>query len=294
MSDRLRQIEAFLQVAKTRNFTRAGNVLGLSQPALSALVSKFEDEMGIKLFHRTTRSVSLTEAGENFLPNAERILMDVHLSVYELKEAAMLVEGRIRLAAPPSLCSSRLPRWIGAFSEDHPGISISVFERMEETILDMISNTQCDLALSVQAKDRDDIIFRPVFKDKLVLLCREDHDFADFDIIPWQMLEQQGMIALEPGTSIRQCMEEAKFKARISLQITSEVQSVSTAIGFVRAGLGLTVLGESDLSEISMEGLEVVELEEPVVPRSFGIMHSVEKPLSPSASEFAKRIERMR
>ncbi|MEM8697742.1 MAG: LysR family transcriptional regulator, partial [Pseudomonadota bacterium] len=284
MSDRLRQIEAFLQVAKTRNFTRAGNVLGLSQPALSALVSKFEDELGIKLFHRTTRSVSLTEAGANFLPNAERIMMDVHLSIYELKEAAMLIEGRLRLAAPPSLCSSRLPRWISAFSEDFPGISISVFERSETLVLDMVGNSQCDLALSIEAKDRDDIIFRPVFKDRLVLLCRDDHVFADFDIVPWQMLTDHGLIALESGTSVRQFMDEATFEARITLQTTSEVQSVSTAIGFVRAGLGMTVLGESDLAEFSMDGLAVVELEEPVVPRSFGILHSVEKPLSPAAS----------
>ncbi|MEL6476001.1 MAG: LysR family transcriptional regulator [Pseudomonadota bacterium] len=294
MSDRLRQIEAFLQVAKTRNFTRAGNVLGLSQPALSALVSKFEDELGIKLFHRTTRSVSLTEAGANFLPNAERILMDVHLSIYELKEAAMLIDGRIRIAAPSSLCSSRLPGWIGAFGEEYPGISISVFERPEDTILDMVANAQCDLALSVEAKDRDDIIFRPVFKDRLVLLCRDDHAFADFDILPWQMLDTHGIIALEPGTSVRQSIEEASFQARISLQTTSEVQSVTTAIGFVRAGLGLTVLGESDLIEFAMDDLAVVELEEPTMPRSFGILHSVEKPLSPAASELAKRIERLR
>lgn len=294
MADRLRQIEAFLQVAKTRNFTRAGNVLGLSQPALSALISKFEDEMGVKLFHRTTRSVSLTDAGTAFLPNAERIVSDLHLSIYELREAAMLMDGRIRIAAPPVVCSSRLPHWIGGYSEEFPGIGISVFERSESDVLDMISNAQCDLAISVEAPDREDILFRRVFEDRMILLCSEEHLLADFEVLPWQMLESEGLIALEEGTSVRQCLEHAKREARIAPQITSEVQFVSTAIGFVRAGLGLTVLGRSDLESFALDGLVAIELEEPEITRRFGILHSVEKPLSPAANEFAKRIGKMR
>ncbi|MEM7668385.1 MAG: LysR family transcriptional regulator [Pseudomonadota bacterium] len=294
MSDRLRQIEAFLQVAKTKNFTRAGNVLGLSQPALSALVSKFEDEIGIKLFNRTTRSVSLTEAGANFLPNAERIMMDVHLSIYELKEVAYLINGRIRIAAPPSICASRLPYLISDFAEEFPGIGISIFERPGNQVFDLIASGQCDFGFGVEITEREDIIFQRLFEDEIVLLCPDEHDLATYNVLPWQMLEGYPIIALETSTSIRKMMDQAIAESGANLSITSEAHFTSTAIGFVKAGLGVTIMGTSVLQDYSLDGIKQIPLVEPKIKRRFGLLRHIERPLSPAANEFVKRVGKLR
>ncbi len=294
MSDRLRQIEAFLQVARTKNFTRAGNVLGLSQPALSALISKFEEEVGIKLFNRTTRSVSLTEAGANFLPNAERILMDVHLSIYELREVASLINGRIRIAAPPSICSSELPMLISEFSEEFPGIGISIFERPGNQVVDLVANGQCDFGIGVAASARPDIQFTGIFKDQLIMLCQESHELAERDEIAWSDLRGYPVIAMETATSVRRLMDDAIADAGASVSITSEAHFTSTAIGFVKAGLGVTIQGSSNLDNYVLDGIKQVKLTEPVVDREFGLLRHVERPLSPASTEFVKKLHKMR
>ncbi|MBY8974576.1 LysR family transcriptional regulator [Rhodobacteraceae bacterium NNCM2] len=294
MSDRLRQIEAFLQVARTKNFTRAGNVLGLSQPALSALISKFEEEVGIKLFNRTTRSVSLTEAGANFLPNAERILMDVHLSIYELREVATLINGRIRIAAPPSICSAELPVLISEFAEEFPGIGISVFERPGNAVVDLVANGQCDFGIGVPSSSRPDIQFTGIFKDELLLLCPDNHDLARHDEVEWTALQAYPVIAMESSTSTRRLMDDAIADSGATVNITSEAHFTSTAIGFVRAGLGITIQGSSVLPNYVLDGVKQVKLKNPVMTREFGLLRHVERPLSPASTEFVKKLRRMR
>ncbi|PHQ69946.1 MAG: hypothetical protein COB93_06745 [Sneathiella sp.] len=294
MSDRLKQIEAFLRIAETQNFTRAGGLMGLSQPALSLLMSQFEEEIGLKLFHRTTRSVELSKAGLEFLPNAIRISQDVDNSLESLRQTAAVLRGSVHVVSLPSLCSSLLASCVKDFKQSFPEIDMKVEEMAAGPIADAIASGQCDFGIGVLLEERENIRFVPLFMDKLVLLCTEASPFANKETVQWVDLKSEPMVLMNAVSSVRNLINAACLQNNMVLRNAFEVNFMSTAISFVRAGLGMTILPTTALADFVLDGIRILNIENPVLERSIGLLQRADRLLSPAATQFAKNIRELR
>jgi DNA-binding transcriptional LysR family regulator len=173
----LPQIEAFLEVARRQNLSRAAEALIVSQPTLTARLQGLERQLGVQLFVRTRRGMRLTEAGEAFLPYAEHAVAALADGRERLDELRRGVAGRLVLGAPPTVSTYTLPALLARFSAAHPGVRLAVKTGTSEEILEMVLHDQVQLGI-IRALANPEIETIPLFTDTLVLIAGPGHRLA--------------------------------------------------------------------------------------------------------------------
>ena len=173
----LPQIEAFLEVARRQNLSRAAEALFVSQPTLTARLQSLEASLGEQLFVRTRRGMRLTEAGDAFLPYAEHALRALADGRERLEELRRGVAGRLVLGAPPTVSTYTLPALLARFSAAHPGVRLAVKTGTSEEILDMVLHDQVQLGI-IRALANQEIETIPLYTDTLVLIAGPGHRLA--------------------------------------------------------------------------------------------------------------------
>ena len=138
MNFTLRELEAFLGVARFGNFTRAARSLHMSQPALTVRIRHLEDALGVRLLDRTTRSVALTQVGREFLPVVERVLGEIDAVAVNARELAGKRRGLVTVAALPSIASTLLPATVAAFKTSHPGITVRLRDAVAQRVVSLV------------------------------------------------------------------------------------------------------------------------------------------------------------
>jgi DNA-binding transcriptional LysR family regulator len=173
----LPQIEAFLEVARRQNLSRAAEALFLSQPTLTARLQRLEAALGEQLFVRTRRGMRLTEAGDAFLPYAEHALRALADGRERLSELRQGMAGRLVLGAPPTVSTYALPALLARFSSAHPGVRLTVKTGTSEEILEMVLHDQVQLGI-MRALANQEIERVPLYTDTLVLIAGPGHRLA--------------------------------------------------------------------------------------------------------------------
>src|SRR5579859_6421660 len=143
----LRQLHYFVVLARALNFTKAAETIGIAQPALSQQIRALEHELGVTLLDRTSRRVSLTDAGAAFSRRAEQLLADADEARLEMQEFAGLRRGKIAVGVVPNLGETWLAHLVADFHQQYPGIEIALIEETTLPLLDFLLRGQLDLAL---------------------------------------------------------------------------------------------------------------------------------------------------
>jgi DNA-binding transcriptional LysR family regulator len=149
----LRQLRAFVSVAEAGSFTAAAVGLRITQSAISALIRDLEIELGLQVFDRTTRAVRLTEPGQELLPTARRLLIDLQAAITSSRELATKKRGRVRIAATPLFCSLFLPEIILDYRMHFPGVEIIVRDRAAGSIATLVDDGEVDLGIGTPPMD---------------------------------------------------------------------------------------------------------------------------------------------
>jgi DNA-binding transcriptional LysR family regulator len=173
----LPQIEAFLEVARRQNLSRAAEALFVSQPTLTARLQSLESSLGEQLFVRTRRGMRLTEAGETFLPFAEHAVAALADGRERLDELRRGVAGRLVLGAPPTVSTYTLPDLLARFSAAHPKVRLAVKTGTSEEILEMVLHDQVQLGI-IRSLAHQEIESVPLYTDALVLIAGPGHRLA--------------------------------------------------------------------------------------------------------------------
>ena len=147
MSVNLKLLNAFLAVAEHGSFRRAAELAGRSQSALSVQVRELEGQLGASLFHRTTRSVSLTREGEALLPHARRAIAEMEAGLRQVRAAAGMQDGRLALGCPPHIAAATLPGLFMEFHAAHPGVALSIREMPQAGVLESIRRQELDFGI---------------------------------------------------------------------------------------------------------------------------------------------------
>ncbi|MDD2546774.1 MAG: LysR family transcriptional regulator, partial [Burkholderiaceae bacterium] len=272
-----------------RHFTRAAQQCHLSQPAFSALVRTLEDELGLRLFDRSTRHVELTPEGRDFLDAALRIRGEVNQALAALRDAAALQRGRVALALLPSLAADWLPRVLAGFHRAHPGIEIDVADVLSEACIERVASGRADFALAALRADTPELQATLLCRDDFHLVCPPEHPLAQqpgaltvADLAAWPFIH------LARSTSVRQYLEAALHPQ--TLHTLMEVEQLATVAGMVRAGLGISVVPALTLFHFALPGLVTRALALPGLQREIYVVRRRDRSLSLAAQGLLERL----
>ena len=281
-----RQIDAFLALAAQRSFTRAAAQCHLSQPAFSALIRALEDDLGLRLFDRSTRHVSLTAEGDNFLQAARRIRAEVDAALATMHDAATLRRGRVAMALLPSLAAGWLPGVLARFHRIHPGVELDVADVLSEPCIERVATGKADFALAAIRADTPELQAEPFCSDGFHLVCGASHPLA-LRPLPATGAAQLRALAAWPfihlarHSSVRQYLEAA-FHPQ-TMQTLLEVEQLATVMGLVRAGLGISVVPTLALFHFGQPGLVTRPLALPGLTRRIYLVRRRDRGLSVAA-----------
>lgn len=288
-----RQIDAFLALARQRNFTRAAQQCHLSQPAFSALVRTLEEELGLRLFDRSTRHVALTPEGEGFLENAQRIRSEVDQALGAVRDAATLQRGRAAIALLPSLAADWLPPVLASFHATHPGIELDVADVLSEACIERVASGRADFALAAIRADTPELQATPWYSDHFHLVCPPGHPLArQRSAISASDLAAWPFIHLARSTSVRQYLEAALHPQ--PLRTLMEVEQLATVAGMVRAGLGISVVPSLTLFHFEQPGLATRPLRLPGLQRHLYVVRRRDRSLPLPAQALLQCLEHNR
>ncbi|MFK0276531.1 LysR family transcriptional regulator [Ensifer sp. NPDC090286] len=283
MNITLRQLRAFIAVAELGQFNIAARNLHLTQSAVSILIRDLEREIGARLFDRHTRMVSLTLVGQEFLPQARKILKDLELAVGDVRDNASLKRGQVTIAAAIVLAATVVPPIIARFLNKYPEISVNIRDMPEEQITPALKRHEVDIAVGTLSEEDPEIAATPLLRDKLMLVCREDHRFAKRKSVRWAELKDETLITLAASNPLRNIVEHNLIRVVPNYRPKYEVRFSTTAISMIAAGMGVSVLPENSGQLASAVGVTTVDLIDPVVMRDVSLLQRRHHSLSPAA-----------
>lgn len=238
----IQQLNYFVAVARTRHFTQAAELTGVSQPSLSKQIRALENSLGTPLFVRNRGSIELTSAGEALLPHAQRILIESESAERTVHEVASLRRGRVRLGATPSLCDGLLPEALTRFHASYPDIELEVQEAGSQVLTRELSYGRVDVALLIVPlhTNQPDIETTPVMRERLVLASPADSDMPErMDI---KDLRGLPLVMFREGYDLRDVTLRACEKAGFEPTLAVEGGEMNAVLSFVQAGLGHAVV----------------------------------------------------
>ena len=291
MNISIRQLTAFISVADNGSFTRASEQMHLTQSAVSGLIKELESSLGIVLFDRTTRQLSLSVVGHHLLPQARRILNEMQLFENEASSLTSLAQGQVRLAVSQFAASS-MPAVIAQFSKEYPDISVSLLDCSAENVLEHIQNIEVDLGVGTErgfTESEDDISADLLYQLPFCVVMPDNHTLAQKSEIIWQDLIDTPLITLQ-GPFIEQVTAELdEHIASHIQQARYKVNFMSTALEMTRQGFGITLClpyMPEVIDWVSANGLQMRPLTQPVKMRRFFIYQRSSRALSPASIAF--------
>ncbi len=291
MKFRLRQVEGFLALASTLSFSRAAELLHMTQPAFSQMIREMEQALELQLFVRTTRRVELSDAGQRLQHHFRRGLDSLEDAWRDARAIASLDQGELAVGVLPSLACGLVMDVLSQYRSDHPGVSIRLYEDHNRQILEQLSAGKVELAVGSDMPFPAAVDFEPLFRDELVCILPDTHRLAKRQRIAWTQLADEPIILVaatsQTNLMVRQTLQRLALGKHADYQTLNSV----TALSMVRSGFGLTFIPEIALSELNMTGLVARRMGRPYPDRTVGLFHRSGHGLSPAAQRFREKLK---
>ena len=276
-------VQAFVAIAELGSFGNAAAQLNLSQPALSRRLSNLEDLIGCVLIARTTRSVTLTQAGSDFLPRAKRIVHELGTALQELSESTAKGVGHVVIGCLPTVAASLLSTVISAYGNLYPRNRIQILDRSATEIREAVLNDEAEFGVSVLPSPHPKLHREVLFEDPIVVACPSSHTMAKHRELRWHDLEGLPLIGVGALSGLRLQTESVMSRQSLNLNFAYEVQHLATALGLVIGGAGIAILPLGACASVRDTNLTVVRLKSPKVSRSIELFRK-HQALSAAAS----------
>jgi DNA-binding transcriptional LysR family regulator len=287
----LADLRAFVAVAEMNSFRAAAVALHLSQPAISRRIEKLEDALGIRLFDRTSRRVSLTAVGRDFSHKARSLLDDLETSLLSMREVATSQAGEVVIACVPSAAYYFLPKVLAEHHRQYPRIRVRIVDDSANGVLASVTRGEADFGINIIGNQEPEIDFQGILTESFVVACRRDHPLASRNAVNWGELGQYDYMTVDRSSGNRLLLDLALAHTSVRLAWCYQAKHVSTLIGLVEAGLGIAVVPRLSLPAEEHHTLVAVPLTEPSVERVVGLVRKRGRELTPSALNLYRLIE---
>jgi LysR family carnitine catabolism transcriptional activator len=282
-----RQIQAFVLIAAHQSFSQAANVLGVTQPALSLMMKGLEKTLGVSLLDRNTRGVRLTQAGNELLVTAQRILSDLQHLEEAAGDLSRLAHGEVRIACSFVMASNIVPLALRRFQNDYPGVRVTITDTAEQNLAGLVRDGLVDFALATAIEADPRLEQEIIGSDQMAVYLAEGHPLSDLDSITWQQLAEMPLALLNRGSPLRQIVDNTAGRLGLWLDVRYEVTFGTTALALVEQGLAASVLPSNAMRNQDQFRCMRKTLVRPVARRDIMLVRLARNGLEPSAEMFA-------
>ncbi|MGR5068122.1 LysR family transcriptional regulator [Vibrio alfacsensis] len=239
-----KQLKHFLAVAQHRNITHAARFLHIAQPALSISIKKFEQSLGVTLFRRDDKRMSLTKEGETLLVHAKRViqqLQDAQLAIDELKG---LAKGEVRLGTPSMMGSYFFPRIVMAFKCQYPDLKLTLVEAGTHSIRKMLLNGQLDIGVIRCDDVPEGLETDHLFTSQMVAVVSEEHDLAERHAITFDEFFEHDLVIFQHGYFHRELLDQVSQEHGFTMKSSFETNLLPLILSIVKKEFAITALLE--------------------------------------------------
>ncbi|MBI3666456.1 MAG: LysR family transcriptional regulator [Acidobacteria bacterium] len=278
------QFRSFVEVARLRNFSRAGGKLGLTQPAISTQIRHLEEELGVKLFDRIGKKVFLTQPGVLLLDHAGKILNVQKEDLQALRDLLPTPAGHLILGATEASCLYLLHKVFAAFKKRYHDVKITVYRNFTTKIVQKLLEDSLDLGFVSLPVNVREIATVPLFREPIDVAVWPQHPLASRQSVTLEEIRHYPWI-FPKASRTRQALDEL-FRNN-PVHVTMELSGVETIKKFIGIGLGISLLSRSYASaEVKAGLLKLIPLSEPRLERQLGLAYRTDRYLSRSAQAF--------
>ena len=238
----LRQMEYVVAVADEQFFGRAADACHVSQPALSRQVKQVEEFLGTPLFERTRKGAMLTPAGREFVEGARTVLNRTQRLITRISSLGGELRGQLKLGVIPTIAPYLLPGVLGKLHDRHADLELTVIEDETSRLIDQLGRAQLDAALMATPVDTGNLEVMPLIADPFLVVFHADHPLSRTSSVPVKELTTHSLLLLEEGHCFRDHALEFCASAGKIDEADVRSASLSTLLGLVELGRGVTVL----------------------------------------------------
>jgi DNA-binding transcriptional LysR family regulator len=286
----LAQLEAFLQVAHHRSFSRAAESLFLTQPSVTARIQSLEREIGERLFERTGRSVTLTDAGHAFMPHAQRALTAVQEGTDAIEAVRHGDVGSIRLGSSTSVATYVLPKTLKHFREARPRVHIHLTTGNSEDLIEKLIAGETHVVVS-RLTQHPEVESLHLYNDDLVLVVAPEHPFAAKGRVTIAEAGKEPFLFFERHSSYHSIIYNMFLRVGVVPESSMELDSMDATKHMVEAGLGIAILPvisvEREVASGVLRQVEIRDMEQPA-QREIGVHIMRSRAMAPPLRDFLK------
>ena len=281
-----RQLKAFLLTARHHSFSRAAEQLFISQSGMSVLVRELEEQLGFRLFERTTRRVTLSEFGLRFLPIADRSLLDLEAAAANIGRLASAASRRFAIGATPLIAGKLLPAVIGEYAKRDPGLEIVLRDGDRAQLVAALGAGEIDAALGCFLQPVTDMRRVPLYRFTLMVIQPQAEAARLARALRWADLVDQRLLGGPPESPIQQLIEQELRRVGRHSPPQMQLNYFETQIAMVEAGAGVAVLPTFCIPACREHKVAMHPLIDPVVPIDLYQISSRARELPPGAEDF--------
>ncbi len=282
MNYTLRQLRTFVAVARQRSFSQAGQLIGLSQSAVSHSVKELEAEIGVRLLDRTTREVLLTGAGQQLATRLTRLLEELNTTLLDVRSYGEQRSGTVRVAASQTPSAHLMPQCLASTQQHYPDIRVILHDRVQQAVLQSVRNAEVDFGIVIGPLGDAEFDAEEILQEPFLLLCHQNDALAQTETVTWAMLTDRNIVLQDYASGSRMLVDAILQQLAIGVNVVQEIGHPATLYPMVEAGIGISILPALALPLPSGRKLVVRRLY-PEMNRSLMLIKRKNRSLTPAA-----------
>ncbi|AFU13067.1 LysR family transcriptional regulator [Bacillus thuringiensis serovar shandongiensis] len=287
----LRQLEYFLAVSKELHFTKAAEKLNISQPSLSQQIRALEHEVGMPLFDRIGKKISLTEAGKILLSHSKTIFHEVEQARSAIQDLNGLQYGSLTIGSLLTVVNYLLPPTLLHFNTLYPNIELSVLGLRTGEIREKLLQNELDIGITFLPVQDKEIVSIPLYKSELTLVIPIGHPLSELDHVSIKELQNYPLILLPKNFYLTELLttycQNFSFKPKPIL----EISTMESLIQMVSKGMGITVLPKPYIDFLQNENIQAIKIEDPTPTIDIGLIYRKDKYMCAATREFIEQLK---
>ncbi|MDM5212434.1 selenium metabolism-associated LysR family transcriptional regulator [Peribacillus sp. NJ4] len=285
-------LKVFVTVIEQKNFSRAGDILNLSQPGVSLHIRNLENELGTKLIYRSPKQVQITEPGKILYRHAKQMLNHYETAIREINDFNNVVSGTMKIGASFTIGEYYLPKVLAEYAAQYPLVDIQIIISNSNEVIQGIRSNKLDIGLIEGETDYKDIDVSPFMNDEMIVVVPPVHPLSQMDIIEGSLLQNQTWVLREQGSGTRAYSDKLLSSLELNIKksfIFTSIQGVKEA---VMAGLGIALLSRLTVQkELKSNELKTFHLKNEPIIRPFSIVKKLDFEASKAMELFLRKVE---
>ena len=280
-------LKVFCDLAETTSFTKAAQINGVTQSAVSQQISSLETKFAAALIERSKKRFTLTKEGETLYKYSKQIVQSYDELRHKIQEIQNFVTGTIKVVTIYSIGLHELPPYLKKFLKKHPTVNVSVEYRRATQLYEDIISGMADIGLVAYPQKDPRLHVTSLAEDMLVLICHPDHPLAQKPRVKLSEIASHKFIAFEPDIPTRRAIDKILRDRNVEVDHAMEFDNIETVKRAVEIDAGISIVPRSPVAqEVTKKTIAMVEIEDEQFYRPLAAVHKKSKVLSPAMKEF--------